>query len=522
MLCYNNAMYEFIENLFTVKTKAGLKAGFVFVSYLAGLGMSTAISRTFSEMPMPVYAPFTIGTELLALFICVIIYYSCMRESDQVEEHTARFAILLSTTAFGAFLDQIAWTMVGLPWLNSVARIADALLIANSYIIVFMFWRYVADALEMEPRYTRIIDRIFETLLVPAIILALLNIFYPIYFSIDSAGIYHREAFLPLSSVHAVLIIIAFLIGLTKSTASAKGKLTAATFLIPPFIGTIVSLYAYGISTEYSASILSITLMYGVLVADRTQKMHATRQELQMAAEIQVSALPASFPAFPDRMEFDLYASMDPAREVGGDFYNFFLIDEDHLCVYIADVSGKGVPAALFMMSSMSILNANSVSGKTPGRILADTNDLICASDHNDMFVTVWLGILEISTGRFTYANAGHEKPAFAKAGKGFELLSGKHGFVIGGMEGMVYREEELLMEPGSRIFVYTDGVPEANNPEEELFGTDRMVDALNRELQASPQQLLINVRGAVDKFAGAAEQFDDLTMLCLEYKGGN
>ncbi len=243
--------------------------------------------------------------------------------------------------------------------------------------------------------------------------------------------------------------------------------------------------------------------------------------EMNLAARIQMSMLPDRFPAFPERSEFDIYASMDPAREVGGDFYNFFLIDEDHLCLMIADVSGKGVPAALFMMASMIILANNARMGKSPAQILSDTNASVCSHNSEEMFVTVWLGILEISTGRLTAANAGHEYPVLKTPDGPFALLKDRHGLPIGAMESARYREYELQLEPGAKLFVYTDGVPEATDADKALFGVERMIAALNEAPEAGPEQILQNVRRAVDGFVRDAEQFDDLTMLCFERKPG-
>ncbi len=242
--------------------------------------------------------------------------------------------------------------------------------------------------------------------------------------------------------------------------------------------------------------------------------------ELDMATRIQESMLPNDYPAFPDRDEFDIFAKMTPAKEVGGDFYDFFLVDDDHLCVVMADVSGKGIPAALFMMASKIILKNNAVMGKTPAEILKDTNNSICANNQLDMFVTVWLGILEISTGKLVAANAGHEYPVLKAPDRKYELIKDKHGFVIGGMSGMRYKEYELTMKPGSKLFLYTDGIPEATNAKEELFTNERMLNALNENPDADTKQTLLNVRIAVDEFVQDAEKFDDLTMLCLEYKG--
>ena len=243
--------------------------------------------------------------------------------------------------------------------------------------------------------------------------------------------------------------------------------------------------------------------------------------EMSLAARIQAAMLPHIFPPFPDRFEFDIFASMDPAKEVGGDFYDFFLVDEDHLGIVIADVSGKGVPAALYMMASRILLHTRSMMGGSPGEILGKVNETICANNQEEMFVTVWLGILEISTGRLTAANAGHEYPVIQKTPGGpFELLKDKHGFVVGGMPGMKYKEYELQIVPGTRLFLYTDGVPEAADAENNMFGCDRMLAALNEDVDAAPRQVLENVRASVDGFVKDAEQFDDLTMLCLEYKG--
>ena len=242
--------------------------------------------------------------------------------------------------------------------------------------------------------------------------------------------------------------------------------------------------------------------------------------ELALATRIQAGMLPSIYPAFPERPEFDIYASMTPAKEVGGDFYDFFLVDDDHLCLVMADVSGKGVPAALFMMASKIILASNAKLGKSPAQILADTNAAICSNNHEEMFVTVWLGILELSTGKLTAANAGHEYPVFKNASGQFELVKDKHGFVIGGIDGARYKEYELQMEPGSKLFLYTDGVPEATDAEQTLFGTERMLAALNKKADAKPEDILEQVHSDVNSFVKDAEQFDDLTMLCVHYIG--
>ena len=242
--------------------------------------------------------------------------------------------------------------------------------------------------------------------------------------------------------------------------------------------------------------------------------------ELDLANRIQTSMLPSIFPAFPDHEEFDIHASMNPAKEVGGDFYDFFFIDDKRLCMVIADVSGKGVPAALFMMGSKILLQNLALVKRGPAEVLDAANNQICRNEHEDMFVTVWIGILDVTTGKLTAANAGHEYPALKHGDGSFELVKDKHGLVVGVMEGVPYTEYEIQLEPGDKLFVYTDGVPEATNAEEELFGTDRMIDALSTANDETPEMVLETVKSAVDEFVGEADQFDDITMLCLQYKG--
>ena len=274
------------------------------------------------------------------------------------------------------------------------------------------------------------------------------------------------------------------------------------------------------ILAESFSELASQTTEYIDEVRTATAEKERIRSELNMAAAIQSSMLPHDFPPFPDRKEFDLYASMDPAKEVGGDFYDFFLIDDDHLCMIMADVSGKGIPAALFMMVSKVILQSCAMLGRSAEEILSKTNEGICSNNQAEMFVTVWLGILEISTGKLTAANAGHEYPVLKRAGGDYEIFKDRHGFVIGGMAEAKFRQYELQLGPGDKLFLYTDGAPEATDADQQLFGMDRMLDALNSVKDADPAATLEGVRKAIDGFVKDAEQFDDLTMLCMEYKG--
>ncbi len=250
-----------------------------------------------------------------------------------------------------------------------------------------------------------------------------------------------------------------------------------------------------------------------------TEERQRITTELTLAARIQADSLPNDFPAFPDKNEFDIYATMTPAKEVGGDFYDFFMIDDDHLYIVIADVSGKGVPAALFMMSSKNILGSNALKSLSPAEILENTNNAICKKNKEDMFITAWVGIFELSTGKLVASNAGHEYPFVREPNGSFQCMKDKHGLLLGEFPDVKYEEYEIQMTSGSKLFIYTDGLPEATDPDSKMFGMDKIADALNIDPQANPENLLGNVQSAVDVFVKDAEQFDDLTMLCLEFK---
>ncbi|MCR5673724.1 MAG: PP2C family protein-serine/threonine phosphatase [Lachnospiraceae bacterium] len=242
--------------------------------------------------------------------------------------------------------------------------------------------------------------------------------------------------------------------------------------------------------------------------------------ELNVATKIQADMLPRKFPAFPDRNEFDLYATMTPAKEVGGDFYDFFLVDDDHIMLVMADVSGKGVPAALFMVIAKTLIKNHAMLGGTPSTVLARTNDQLCEHNEAELFVTVWIALIEISTGKGIAANAGHEHPVIKHAGGDWELIEYRHSPPVATMEGVKFKEHEFEIHPGDSLYVYTDGVAEATDSNNELFGTERMLDVLNANKDASPKELLEAVKAGIDDFVGDAPQFDDITMMCFDYTG--
>ncbi|MCR4908359.1 MAG: SpoIIE family protein phosphatase [Lachnospiraceae bacterium] len=242
--------------------------------------------------------------------------------------------------------------------------------------------------------------------------------------------------------------------------------------------------------------------------------------ELSIAAKIQADMLPGTLPPFPERNELDLYATMDPAKEVGGDFYDFFLTDENHLALVMADVSGKGVPAALFMVIAKTLIMMRAPMGGLPSDILADVNEQLCARNDETLFVTVWLGILDITTGALVSANAGHEYPVVMTRKGDIKLIMEKHSPPLAAMEGLSLQDTQTVLKSGDKLFLYTDGVTEATDSEERLFGEKRLLEALNCNKEKAPEALLKGVRKKIDEFVGDAPQFDDITMLCMIFTG--
>jgi len=252
-------------------------------------------------------------------------------------------------------------------------------------------------------------------------------------------------------------------------------------------------------------------------IADAAARIDA---ELEFARAIQHSSLPSVFPPYPGRKEFELFASMRTAKEVGGDFYDFYLIDDKTLAFLIADVSGKGIPAAMFMMQSKTLLKSCAESGMSVEEVFTQANEKLCEGNDAGMFVTAWMGILDIDTGLVTFANAGHNPPLIRRSDGSCEYLKTRPGFVLAGMESIRYRKNELQLMPGDMLYLYTDGVTEATDAANQLYGEDRLFDLLNKHGELQPQPLCENIITDVDKFTGEAPQFDDITMLCLKYSG--
>ena len=496
-------------------------AGFILLVSFCLASIATIVYVAYSSVEG--FAALNVGMAILGVFICTTLYFNCMRDSRVETDYSTRpFIIMIFVVACSFIAVNFFWCMQGMPQFEYEMVIIGTLKNIFEIITSYFFWRYVRSILRVKNKMARYFDLFAKVLFWPSLLYAFLNMFVPTIFFIDSDGLYRLVDFFDFSDFYTIYISVISIICLIKSKTNVRQKAAILAFIIIPALNYVISLGKTLVAFQGAATLIAIIVMYCFLFSEQSTKLEVRVNELDMATDIQKAMLPNNFPYFTRRNEFDIYASMDPAREVGGDFFDFYLLDDDHLCMVVGDVAGKGVPAALFMVSSKTNIARFAKNNMTPAKILTSANKEICSHNEQMLFVSVWLGILEISTGRLVCANAGHEYPAIMMPGEEFKVYKDTHGTVIGAMEDSEYMNYEIELKKGSKIFIYTDGVVEATNKKKELFGQQKMTGALNNSLNANPKEVLENVREAVDIFADGEEQSDDITMLCLEYYGAS
>ncbi len=490
------------------------------LAMLAVLGFYLAI-RCFEKPWISAAALFNIGVDVLGSFICISLYYGCIGEEKLGLEESAYWMLgLVFQIALSIFNNELIWLLNGLPENKGWILFLNELGMVYEFGLIMLFYNYVRRTLDFKGKLAEWMNKYVFILVIPFVVMTFANSFVPINFFVDEQGFLQTMPLYHLKDLYEVFVLSVATVLFVRCDAQFRQKMAAFSFVAIPIAHAIVSKGAHGYATRYGSMLFAVTYVYAAIFSTRNKKLARTAAELDTAGRIQTSMLPNIFPAFPDRKEFEIYAMMDPAREVGGDFYDFFMIDPDHLCLVMADVSGKGVPGAMFMMISKIILQSTAILKKSPAEVLEIANAAICASNKEGMFVTVWIGILEISTGKMKAANAGHEYPIYMKKDHPYELIKDKHGLVIGAFGDAKYPEYEFTMEAGDKLFVYTDGVPEAMDKNNNQFGIKRLVEALNIVRSGDPVQTLKFVKTTVEAFVKEADQFDDLTMMCIKYNG--
>ncbi len=480
--------------------------------------------RGFANLK-PVYI-FNISGDVFAMLMGYVLFICCLIDVQKTGKDLKWLLYLLNAAYIGVFTDSIAWLVDGVSKYSAINFLDNTLYYLCAPFEVFCFWKYTRTFLDIEKPHLRIINKLQLFGLCTSVAVRLLNMFFKFYFYVDSEGVYHRTGFYLFSMLYVFSSIICTLsiLVIERKNLQLHQIITFFTYVLGPTIVSVLTIRIYGLSIINAVIMLFILLMYCVLNVMQGREKAIADRDLALASGIQEHILPRIFPPFPERKEFDIYASMTPAKEVGGDFYDFFMIDNDHLAIVIADVSGKGVPAALFMMVARTIIKNQGLYSRkmNPNTILAKVNNQLCEGNDLEFFVTAWIGILTISTGKLKYSNAGHEYPCYRKAGGNFVIVKEKHSPPLATMEGLVFKGGEIDLEKGDVIYIYTDGVTEATNSNNELFGNDRMLAALNENPDGTPKELDNAVRTRIYQFVKDAPQFDDITMLCLKYYGAN
>lgn len=470
---------------------------------------------------LPIYV-FNISGDIFGMVMGYVLFVCCIIDVQKTGADLRYLLYLLNVAYIGLFSDAIAWMVDGVASLRILNILDNTVYYLCAPLEAFFFWLYTMNYLGINKGIVSKFFRVIQIGLVASILMRIINLFTGFYFTVDAQGIYHRSSQYPISMIYALMTMISALVAVLffRKHLQLYQIITFFLYAVAPIGVGIMTIAVYGLSLSAGVVMMIILVMYCVLNVAQGKERAAADRDLALAANIQENMLPKTFPYMPGRKEFDLYATMNPAKEVGGDFYDFFMIDDDKMCLVMADVSGKGIPAALFMMVSRTLIKNRMLMGDSPAKALASVNNQLCEGNEAELFVTVWVAVVSLSTGKGIAANAGHEHPVLRRAGGLFQLVEYKHSPAVATIEGIRFREHEFELHPGDSLFVYTDGVTEATNADEVLFGSDRMLKALNKEPNASPKDMLGNVYSSIQEFVGNAKQFDDITMLGFIYKG--
>ncbi len=466
-----------------------------------------------------------ISVDLFGMMLAAVLHICIQFDNEKSGEKIKYFRYLLNLSFLANFTDAVAWLVDGVPGLRVINIIDNTFYYVCSPLQVYYLWHYLQAFVKLEKKAYKILGTIIHVGLGIALTMRTVNIFFGQYFTVDEAGVYSRGSIFWLSNVYtfATLLTVVAVVIIEHKQLKAYQVAAFIIYAFAPFIVGVFSAFVYGLSIIPGFVMLVLLFIYCVLNISQGRAKAVADRDLYMASKIQESVLPRLFPYLPERKEFDIYASMKPAKEVGGDFYDFFMIDDDHLAMVMADVSGKGIPASLFMMISRTMIKNYALVGNySTSKILREVNNRLCEGNQLEMFVTVWMAIVSLSTGKGVASNAGHEHPALCRNGGEFELVKYRHSMAVATLEDLDFEEHEFEMHPGDSLFIYTDGVAEANDSEGNLFGTDRLIKALNNDPNASAKGILYRVQENIDAFVKKAEQFDDITMLAFKYYGPN
>ena len=466
-----------------------------------------------------------ISIDIFAMLTGFVLFLCCLIDVQKGGSDMKYIMYLINVCFLHVFADASTWLVEGTPGLEIFNLLDNTLFYMCESATVCLFWMYITSLIKFTDPIEKKLDMAVRYGLIISVVVRALNMVGGFYFTIGPGNIYKRGAFFPVSKLYValVMIAIAYVVSKERKQLALYQIIASFIFLGVPILAALFTVMVYGLSVTAALTMILLLLMYCVHNVAQGREKAAADHDLSIAAAIQENILPRTFPYLPERKEFDIYATMTPAKEVGGDFYDFFMTDDDHLAFVVADVSGKGMPAALFMMVARTILK-NQATGtshfRDPGWILKIVNNQLCEGNTMEYFVTAWLGILELSTGHLAFASAGHEYPAMCSREGDFEIFRDRNSPPLGSMENLTFHTNERDLEPGDIVFIYTDGVTEATNSSRKLFGTERMLDTLNSCDHSSLVNIDRSLRKSIDDFVKDAPQFDDITMLGLRFNG--